>query len=260
MAPSRRALAIVSELDKTRTSVFVFPSKKPNKPLSNMAMLSCGSAWAGAGRSPRTGSDRRFRIGRRAPAHIALQRSRAGPGRSRRRPARRWSRRVATSSGPARSDQCRSHPQYASLRHRGRADRWRRAQNRRARRAGPDRARRRWRRRKRWPIARRCAHGPEVDLVGRPGADEIVAGTGWLVRRGQRAAVRLLARGDRFRASVRPAARTPPPPRSTRVLPGRRGFRAAPSRRCTGSPRSAPADAPPSTCASNAFTSHNVLW
>ena len=125
---------------------------------------------------------------------------------------------------------------------------------------GPDRARRRWRRRKRWPIARRCAHGPEVDLVGRPGADEIVAGTGWLVRRGQRAAVRLLARGDRFRASVRPAARTPPPPRSTRVLPGRRGFRSAPSRRCTGSPRSAPADAPPSTCASNAFTSHNVLW
>jgi integrase len=39
VALSKRALAIVSELDKARTSEFVFPGQKPNKPLSNMAML-----------------------------------------------------------------------------------------------------------------------------------------------------------------------------------------------------------------------------
>ena len=39
VALSKRALAIVSELDKTRTSEFVFPGQKPNRPLSNMAML-----------------------------------------------------------------------------------------------------------------------------------------------------------------------------------------------------------------------------
>jgi integrase len=39
VALSKRALAIVSELDKTRISEFVFPGQKPNKPLSNMAML-----------------------------------------------------------------------------------------------------------------------------------------------------------------------------------------------------------------------------
>ena len=39
VALSRRALAIVSELDKTRTSEFVFPGQKPKCPLSNMAML-----------------------------------------------------------------------------------------------------------------------------------------------------------------------------------------------------------------------------
>jgi len=39
VALSKRALAIVSELDKARTSEFVFPGQKPGKPLSNMAML-----------------------------------------------------------------------------------------------------------------------------------------------------------------------------------------------------------------------------
>jgi integrase len=39
VALSKRALAIVTELDKARTSEFVFPGQKPNKPLSNMAML-----------------------------------------------------------------------------------------------------------------------------------------------------------------------------------------------------------------------------
>ncbi len=39
VALSKRALAIVSELEKARTSEFVFPGQKPNKPLSNMAML-----------------------------------------------------------------------------------------------------------------------------------------------------------------------------------------------------------------------------
>ena len=39
VALSQRALAIVSELDKTRTSEFVFPGQKPKRPLSNMAML-----------------------------------------------------------------------------------------------------------------------------------------------------------------------------------------------------------------------------
>jgi integrase len=39
VALSKRALAIVGELDKTRTSEFVFPGQKPKRPLSNMAML-----------------------------------------------------------------------------------------------------------------------------------------------------------------------------------------------------------------------------
>jgi integrase len=39
VALSKRVLAIVTELDKARTSEFVFPGQKPNKPLSNMAML-----------------------------------------------------------------------------------------------------------------------------------------------------------------------------------------------------------------------------
>ena len=39
VALSKRALAIVSELDKARTSEFVFPGQKPKRPLSNMAML-----------------------------------------------------------------------------------------------------------------------------------------------------------------------------------------------------------------------------
>ena len=39
VALSKRALAIVSELDNARTSEFVFPGQKTNRPLSNMAML-----------------------------------------------------------------------------------------------------------------------------------------------------------------------------------------------------------------------------
>ena len=39
VALSKRALAIVSELDKAQTSEFVFPGQKPKRPLSNMAML-----------------------------------------------------------------------------------------------------------------------------------------------------------------------------------------------------------------------------
>jgi integrase len=39
VALSRRAVAFVTGLEKARTSEFVFPGQKPNKPLSNMAML-----------------------------------------------------------------------------------------------------------------------------------------------------------------------------------------------------------------------------
>jgi integrase len=39
VALSKRALAIVKELEETRTSPFVFPGLRPGKPLSNMATL-----------------------------------------------------------------------------------------------------------------------------------------------------------------------------------------------------------------------------
>ena len=50
VALSRRALAIVTELDKARTSEFVFPGQKPKRPLSNMAMLMLLDRMGGAGR------------------------------------------------------------------------------------------------------------------------------------------------------------------------------------------------------------------
>ena len=39
VALSKRALAIVKQLSGARSSQFVFPGQKPDKPLSNMAML-----------------------------------------------------------------------------------------------------------------------------------------------------------------------------------------------------------------------------
>ena len=50
VALSTRALAIVKELAEAKTSKFVFPGQRPNKPLSNMAMLCCSTGWGSAAR------------------------------------------------------------------------------------------------------------------------------------------------------------------------------------------------------------------
>jgi len=77
--PLSRRRVIVKQLSEAKSSAYVFPGQKRDKPLSNMAMLMLLERMGGAARQPRMASAPRFGLGVGSqPVLVGAARNRAG--------------------------------------------------------------------------------------------------------------------------------------------------------------------------------------